>query len=279
VAHPTLAPWIADLGAELREARATASPIRPPSARIRGFTVDRAWEVQQYLVAEALADGRRRVGHTVGRTAAAANGHPGGPQPAFGVLLDDMIVESGGVVDCSTLISPRVMAGLALVLQRGLSGPDVSIEEVIEAVGFAVAALQVVDSRIANWEVSVADAVADNACGAVVVVNDVPSILTPRELAADEVTVSCDGQAVATGHGAALVGDPLRLLQWLTRRLASYGDGLRAGELVLLGTVHASLPLDPGRHYRAVYRSGLSVEFTTGGRGPQPVSALPRPGR
>lgn len=258
----TLAPTLAELATQLRAARRSAVAVPSLTSRVAGLTVDQAYQVQRALIAADLEAGRRRVGHKMGMTSRAMQLQIGIREPDFGVLLDDMVLESGCEIDTSALIAPRLESEIAVVLQRDLAGPDVSREQAADAVAYAVAVLEITDSRIAAWDVRLADTIADNASSALVVVNDIPSTIAPEHLDQERVVLSCDGVEVASGQGSALLGHPLEALRWLANRLARYGARLRAGDIVLAGSVHASIPLLAGSHYAAVYASGLTVQLT-----------------
>lgn len=261
MSQPIVAATLAGLGAELRRAREAAVAIRPLSERFPQLSVPEAYQIQDAFIAGSVADGARRVGRKIGFSSEAMQLQFGIDRLDRGVLLDRDILESGSVVDPRRLIAPRVEAEIAVVLQRDLRGPGVTLDDVAHAVGYGVAAIEIIDSRIANWDVELVDTIADNASSGFAVINDVPSTLAPHQLIGENVRLLCDGQEIARGKGDALQGDPLRALQWLANELGHEGRHLGAGELVLVGAVHASVALEAGRRYRAIYRSGLVVEF------------------
>jgi 2-keto-4-pentenoate hydratase len=246
-AEPT---WIADEALLLASAQRTCTPIERLTNRRTGVTLDDAYQVQRAGCARQLAAGARVAGHKVGLTSAAMRAQMGIDEPDSGILLDTMVIPSGGVVTLSDLVSPRIEAEFAVRLGQDLSGPAVDLHQVRQAVAEVMLALEVIDTRYRGWQLTLADSVADNAaCARVVVGPAIP--LGALDLRAELLAVSVDGGQVAAGEGREILGDPLNSLVWLTRQLAAFGTGLRAGDLVLAGAVHASFPLVHGTQVRA----------------------------
>jgi 2-keto-4-pentenoate hydratase len=258
------------LDGALREARA----VGPSTERLPGLGIDGAYAVQRALVARRVARGARPVGRKVGLTAQAMRDLLGVDQPDHGIVLDEMLVPAGGEVEMATLIEPKVEAEIAFYLARPLAGPEVSAADVLAATDRVGAALEIVDSRVAEWRIGIADTVADNASSGLVVLGE-PVPLGDLDLAAEEATVSVesdvahtgDGNAgpggaadsshvvSSTGVGAAVLGHPAEAVAWLARTLAPYGEGIAAGEFVIPGSVAAALPFAAGDTLRARFAS------------------------
>jgi 2-keto-4-pentenoate hydratase len=234
-----------------------------------------AYEVQRVVAAARVAEGGRVVGRKVGLTSPVVQRQFGVDQPDFGVLFEDMLVPSGGEVDWSRLISPKAEAEIAFVLGADLDGfgagvsPDAGVSEadrvaVAAAVDYAVAALEIVDSRVADWDITITDTVADNASSGMFVLGDRRVPLS--EFAPLEVTMCLakDGVLVSTGDGAACLGDPLNALVWVARMAASLGAPLRAGEVVLSGALGAMVTVEPGSEITAELSvlGAVSVTFS-----------------
>jgi 2-keto-4-pentenoate hydratase len=216
-----------------------------------------------------------QFGQFVGGHALVVQRQFGVDQPDFGVLFEDMLVPSGGEVDWSRLISPKAEAEIAFVLGADLDGfgagasPDTGVGEadrvaVAAAVDYAVAALEIVDSRVADWDITITDTVADNASSGLFVLGDRRVPLS--EFAPLEVTMSLakDGVLVSTGDGAACLGDPLNALVWVARMAASLGAPLRAGDVVLSGALGAMVTVEPGNEITAELSvlGAVSVTFS-----------------
>ncbi|MET8681965.1 fumarylacetoacetate hydrolase family protein [Streptomyces sp. NPDC004647] len=168
-------------------------------------------------------------------------------EPDSGVLLDDMVLPSGSGLLMRELMNPRVEAEIGFRLGRDLQGPNVDAPAARHALSEVFLALEVIDTRFTeNWRIGLANSIADNASCARVVTGAMVPIDPGWVLGAEELVVSVDGVAVARGEGRAVLGDPFKALIWLARRLSGLGVGLKAGDLVLAGAVHASLPLEAG---------------------------------
>ncbi len=204
-----------------------------------------AYRVQSALIARRTMGGAARVGRKIGLTSTAVQAQLGVDQPDFGVLLDDMAVPNGGVVPPGRLLQPKVEGEVAFRLCADLDG-ELSRETVRAAVASAHAALEIVDSRIAGWDISIADTVADNASSGMFVVSEQAVSLSEVEPAAVTMTLELNGQLASSGAGIACLGDPLIALEWLARTAAEYGDPLRAGELVLSGALGPMVAVVPG---------------------------------
>ena len=220
-------------------------PMELLSRRQRGLTLEDAYRVQWCGAALRMRKGTRVLGHKVGLTSAAMQRQIGIDEPDSGILLDSMAVATAGVVEAAELLSPRVEAEIAFRLGGDLRGANVDENVARAAVAEVCLALEVIDTRYALQGITLADSVADNAgCARFVLGGAVPM---PRwDLCAEELTLSSGGTPVAAGEGRAILGDPIRSVVWLTRRLAIFGAGLKAGDVVLAGAVHASVPLTPG---------------------------------
>ena len=233
------------LYAALREARA----VEPVRGLLGDTDVDAAYAVQEIVISRREADGARRVGRKVGLTNPAVQAQLGVDQPDFGVLLDDMDVTGAASVDTSALVAPRIEAELAFVLRDDVDETDRA--SVVAAVDYAVAAFEIVDSRVRDWSISIVDTIADNASSALYVLGDVHLPLDGFDPVAVEMTLTRDGEIVSTGTGAACLGDPVAALVWVAQTAARLGRPLRAGEVVLSGALGPMVPFTAGSTYSA----------------------------
>ncbi|MCP3817504.1 fumarylacetoacetate hydrolase family protein [Streptomyces sp. A3M-1-3] len=257
--------WTADEAAGLLAAERARVPVAPLTERRPGLSLEDAYRVQATAVACQIADGARVVGHKVGVTSEAMQQQMGVDEPDSGVLLDDMILPSGSELLMGDLMNPRVEAEIAFRLGRDLQGPDVDVDAARRAVSDVFLALEVIDTRFtANWRIALEDSVADNASCARVVTGAMLPLDPGWDLGAEELVVSVDGTAVAAGEGRAVLGDPVKALIWLARRLSGLGAGLKAGDLVLAGSVHASLPLEAGTEVRVTSATLPAVHLRVG---------------
>lgn len=247
----------------LAQAQATRLPCAPVRDLIGTDDLEAAYAVQQGLVQARLAGGARVVGRKIGATSEAVQRQLGVDQPDFGYLLSDMDVSDADPIPMGTLVQPRVEAEVAFVLAHDLDGDDLSPEAVRAAVEVALPALEIVDSRIADWDIEFTDTVADNASSGLYVVGregKALSALEPRDVT---MSLSINGEVRSTGTGAACLGDPLEALRWLAVQAHRFGDPLRAGHLVLSGALGPFVPFAPGDRVEASISglTPLTVQF------------------
>lgn len=240
-----------DLAAELWEADRTAVPIPPLTDRHTDLVLDDAYAIQTINVDRRVAEGRRVVGRKVGLTSRPMQQLLGVDEPDFGVLTEDMIVEDGDEIDLTRLVQPRVEAEMAFVMARDLAGPGVSTATALAAIAGVLPAIEVVDSRVADWKIKLVDTVADNASSGLLVMGGRLVPVDRVDLRLVGVVVSRHGELLHTGAGAAVLGNPARCVAWLANKLAAFGAGLRAGDVILPGAVHAMVTVAPGDVFRA----------------------------
>jgi len=221
------------------------TPCAPVRDLIGPSDMATAYEVQQLVTAERLAGGVSIIGRKIGLTSKAIQQQVGVDQPDFGFLFSDMGVADGEDTPMETLLQPRVEAEIAFVLGSDLDG-EITDEAIRAAIDHAVMSLEIVDSRVANWDIALADTVADNASSGTYV-------LGSRELSLDEfepretlMEMRIDGEVVSTGNGAACLDDPLAAVAWLARTAQDFGEPLRAGQLVLSGALGPMVPVTAG---------------------------------
>ncbi|MEV7389168.1 fumarylacetoacetate hydrolase family protein [Streptomyces sp. NPDC091215] len=235
----------------LVEAVGTGTPCPPVRTLFDDGDIESAYAVQQLNVRRGVAADRRLVGRKIGLTSPAVQRQLGVDQPDFGALFADMAVPEGGTVPAGRLLQPRVEAEVALVLGSDLPHRDCTVVDVLRAVDFALPALEIVDSRVLDWDISIVDTVADNASSGCYVLGSTPVPLTGLNLRSVRMTMIRDGEAVSEGTGADCLGSPLNAAVWLASTLAGLGDPLRAGDLVLTGALGPMVPADPGDVFEA----------------------------
>ena len=251
----------------LRDAARTGKPVPPLTDADPDLTVADAYAIQQANVDAAVGAGRRIVGHKVGLTSKAMQEMLGVAEPDFGVLTDDMVLDSGVTIDLASMIVPRVEAEIALVLGRGLRGPGVSTADALAAVDFAVPALEIIDSRIADWRIRLVDTIADNGSSARVVLGARRTPIADVDVRLVGMAFHRNGEFVDSGAGAAALGHPAACVAWLANKLAQYDIGLDAGEIIMPGALHRAVDATPGDHFEAEYAQlgTVSVRFAAGG--------------
>lgn len=237
---------VAAASARLRRAAESRRPCHPVRDLLGETDVALAYEVQQRLTEQRLAAGARVVGRKIGLTSPAVQAQLGVDQPDFGVLFDDMAVAPGDPVPSDKLLQPKAEAEVAFVLSADLGDGPLDQAQVRAAVDHAVAALEIVDSRVRGWDIRITDTVADNASSGLFVLGTEAVALDAIEPADVTMTLHKDGEQVSSGTGRACLGDPLTALAWLARTARDLGSPLRAGDVVLSGALGPMVAVEPG---------------------------------
>ena len=242
----------------------SAGPIPPMRDALAPSDADSAYTVQRLNTRHWVSQGRRVVGRKIGLTAPAVQRQLGVDQPDFGVLFADMQVADGGRLAAERLLQGKVEAEIALVLGRDLASPHASFVDVLNAAAYALPALEIVDSRIAEWKITLADTIADNASSAYFVLGREPRGLVGLDLRTCGMVLEVDGNVASIGAGAACLGHPLEAAAWLAGTLARRDEPLRAGDIVLTGALGPMVTLETGTNVRATIGGLGSVAFSFG---------------
>lgn len=245
---------IKQAAARLAEARKTGVPCAPVRDLIGETSQDDAYAVQElYVDAERMA-GSRIVGRKIGLTSKVVQQQFGVAQPDFGVLFDHMIYGTTEPLDLANFLQPRVEGEIAFVLNRDLDSPTTTVAEVLSATEYVLPAIEIVDSRIAGWDIRITDTIADNASSGAVVLGTTPSSLRGLDLMQIGMVIDHKGEPVSVGAGSACLGSPVNAVAWLAREVARRGSPLKAGEIILSGALGPMVGVSaPGR-----YRMSLS---------------------
>ncbi|HZU65211.1 MAG TPA: fumarylacetoacetate hydrolase family protein [Novosphingobium sp.] len=236
--------------------------VPPLRAYLAPVDIAGAYAVQEINTRFWQAQGRRIVGRKAGLTARAVQAQLGVDQPDFGVLFDDMAVADGGFLDPARCLQPKAEAEIAFVLGADLPSADTTPEAVAAAVGTVHAAIEIVDSRIADWQITFSDTVADNGSSAFFTLAGEGKALDGLDLYTAGMVMEVNGQIVSLGAGAAALGHPLNAAAWLARTLAARGDPLRKGDILLAGALGPMVALQAGDHVVARVGGLGSCSFT-----------------
>ncbi|HMV64762.1 MAG TPA: 2-oxopent-4-enoate hydratase [Rhodocyclaceae bacterium] len=255
---------ITQLGDELYDALTQRRTLAPLTERHPDITIEDAYQIQQQMIARRLAAGERPVGKKIGVTSKAVMNMLGVHQPDFGWLLDGMVYNEGQAIPAATLIQPRAEGEIAFLMKKDVMGPGLSGADILAATEGVMACFEIVDSRIHDWKIKIQDTVADNASCGVLVLGD--RIVDPRkvDLATCGMVLEKNGDIVGTGAGAAALGHPLNAMAWLANTLGRLGIGLKAGDIVLSGSLAALIPVKAGDSLRVTIGGigGCSVRFS-----------------
>lgn len=250
-----------DLAIRLREAY-TSGAVPPMRDGLDPVDAAGAYAVQEINTRFWQTQGRRIVGRKAGLTAKAVQTQLGVDQPDFGALFDDMRVADGGVLDPAKCIQPKAEAEIAFVLAADLPSAETTPEEVAAAVATVHAAIEIVDSRIADWKITFADTVADNGSSAFFVLAGEGKPLQGLDLWTAGMVMQINGETVSLGAGAAALGHPLNSAAWLARTLAARGEPLKAGDILLAGALGPMAAMKPGDKVEAFVGGIGSCSFT-----------------
>lgn len=250
------------LADELQQAQQKRQSVEPLTERFPGLTVTQAYQIQLGLVQNRLKAGRRIIGKKIGLTSQAMQKLLGVPEPDYGHLFDDMVVLNGQPITAAQLLQPRCEGEIAFLLGRDLAGPGVSVADVLAATEAVIPALEIVDSRVRDWKIKIQDTVADNGSSALLVLGDKLSPVRNLNLRLVGMVLEKNGQMVDTGAGGAALGHPAAAVAWLANKLAEFEIVLKAGEIVLSGSLATAPPAAAGDHFRADFDRLGSVAVT-----------------
>ncbi|WP_424214282.1 2-keto-4-pentenoate hydratase [Streptomyces sp. BI20] len=254
----------------LHRAETDRRPIAPLTELFPGITTEDAYEIQLRLIRARTtpgADGTpapaRITGHKVGLSSPVMQAMMGVDEPDYGHLLDTMALAPDRPVSLGRYCAPRVEVEIGFLLGADLPGADCTVADVLAATEQVVPALELIDSRVADWRISIADTIADNASSAGYVIGPGRD---PRELdltAVDAVLTDDTGTRLATGRSDAVLGDPAASVAWLARTVARFGVPLRKGHLILPGSCTRAVDVTAGRTYTAEFTGlgGVSLAF------------------
>jgi 2-oxopent-4-enoate/cis-2-oxohex-4-enoate hydratase len=239
------------LADELYQALVNRAPVPRLSARYPSMTIEQAYAVQVKLCTYHLSSGiERLIGKKIGVTSKAVMDILGVEEPDFGFLTSAMVRPDGAMISMGDLIAPKAEGEIAFLLKRDLRGPDVSIADVLDATELVFPCIEIVDSRIQDWDIGIQDTIADNASSALFVIGGQARGPTTLDLDLVGMTLEVNGKTVSTGAGAASLGHPAQAVAWLAQTLDRFGMALESGEIILSGSLGAMVPVAAGDNLR-----------------------------
>jgi len=248
-------PTLAELARSLSEAQSSRTPTEPLIRLSPGLSIDDAYQVQLLNIAEQASQRNSVRGHKIGLTAAAMRRQLNVDQPDYGHLTDDMFFPGATTISIDRFISPRIEPEIAFVLKSRLEGPGITVAQALAAVDYVVPALEIIDSRIRDWEITLVDTIADNASSGGVILGRQHTALASFDLRLVGCNLTKNGEIVATGAGGAVLGSPINALVWLANALGERGVVLEAGQVILSGAVTGSVPIQSGDMVLATFAS------------------------
>jgi 2-keto-4-pentenoate hydratase len=250
----------------LSRAEADRAPVRPLVESYPALDVVDAYEIQLLNIRRRVAAGTSILGHKVGLSSKAMQEMMGVDEPDYGHLLSDMQVFSDSAADTGAYCYPRVEVEVGFILGAGLPGEGCTEEDVLDATEFVAPAIELIDSRIADWNIGLVDTIADNASSAGFLLG--PERVKPRDidLLMIDATLTRNGELVAEGRSDAVLGNPVTAVAWLARKVASFGVRLEAGHVILPGSCTRAIDVRPGDDFVAEFQGlgTVNLSFTGG---------------
>lgn len=230
----------------LRAAVETGKPIAPLRDRVANPDATTAYAIQEANTRHWIAAGRHLVGRKIGATSKAVQSMLGLDQPDYGMLFADMAFGDGETIPVSRVSQPKVEGEIAFYLGDDLDSDHLTLADVMHSIEYAVAAIEVVGSRIADWNIKILDTVADNASSGLYVLGSQPRPLSAFDPVLCGMVMSCRGEPVATGAGVACLGNPLVATLWLARKMVEVGRPLKKGDTIMSGALGPLTPVKGG---------------------------------
>lgn len=246
---------------QLYEAEKNSDPIDPLTSTYPSISPKEAYEIQRHgIEIRLIQDKRKIVGKKIGLTSVAMQRLLGVNEPDFGHLFDHMLVMEGIPVSRKKLIQPKIEGEIAFVLKRELRGPGVTIADVLRATEGVMSAIEIVDSRIRDWKIKLADTIADNASSAGFVLGSRLVPVKELDLRLIGMIFEKNGEIINTGAGAAVWGHPAASVAWLANSLSAFdSSSLKEGEIILSGALTAAVDAQAGDCFQVSFQSIGSV--------------------
>ena len=227
----------------------TAVPVTPVRDLIGDQNIDAAYAVQEINVSNRIKSGDTVTGKKIGLTSFAVQAQLGVDQPDYGVLFDTMEVRNG-TLSFSELMQPKAETEIAFMMAKDLDG-DINISDLIEAIDYAVVAIEIVGSRVADWNIKIADTIADNASASHYILGAERKDIEELDLVKCKMTLTKNGEISSEGTGAACMDNPLNAALWLAQKMAKQGNPLRQGEVLLSGALGPMVAIEKGDKFVA----------------------------
>lgn len=241
----------------------TKGAITPLRDQVDATDISLAYQIQQENHRRWSEQGRVTIGRKIGLTSTAVQAQLGVDQPDYGMVYADTCYCSGAQISVGQFLQPKIEAEIAFVLKSDLDADNLTIIDVINAVDYAVAALEIVDSRVANWDISLFDTIADNASYGGIIVGTTPVPLSQLDLESCKMQLANGDAVVSEGEGRACLGNPLLATLWLANMMIENGQPLKAGDVVLSGALGPMIAVKSGDSFTASIDglNSVSVSF------------------
>ena len=250
-----------DIADALRTARLDRAPIDAPTKKYPSLDVKGAFEVQKITVKTGEENGDRQVGYKLGNIAKVMQDAFGLDHPDYGFLMASSFRYEGTKLRLADFIKPFVELEPAFVLKGPLKGPNCTAADVISAVDYAVPAVEIIDSRVKNWTITLEDTLADNGSTGAIILGGTPRRLTDLSLSNTRGYLEFNGVEIMEGNTRNILGNPVSAVAWLVNRLSEFGVELLPGQIVMPGSCLRAMPMEEPGHWSCTYEGWGTVEF------------------
>lgn len=252
---------LSDVAAALRSARADAQPIEPPTKTWPSLDADGGFKVQQINSEYAVKNGDRLVGYKLGNIAKVMQTAFGLDHPDYGFLHASSFIYEGTTISRNKFIKPFVELEPAFVLKSSLKGPSVTVADVINAIDYAIPAIEIIDSRVKNWAIDLPDTLADNGSTGGIVLGGTPRKLTDLTLNNTRGFLKFNGEEVMSGNTKNVLGNPISAVAWLANRLSEYNIEFEAGQVIMPGSCLEAIPMEKPGYWSCTFEGWGTIEF------------------
>ncbi|MBN2323507.1 MAG: fumarylacetoacetate hydrolase family protein [Spirochaetes bacterium] len=233
---------IKNAASDLYDAFESGNTVAPLTGRFKGITVEDAYRIQMENVARRTGGGERIIGKKIGLTSFPMQKMLGVFEPDYGHLFESMLLLRNEL-DMSKVIQPKAEGELAFVMGKDLKGPGITPFDILRGTEFILPAIEIIDSRVADWKIKIQDTIADNASSAFIAVGTKALAVEEVDLYTTGMVLCKNGEVVATGAAAAVMGNPVNAVAWLVNKLSEFGVGVREGEIILSGSLTSAVDI------------------------------------
>ncbi|MFY0644661.1 MAG: fumarylacetoacetate hydrolase family protein [Bacteroidia bacterium] len=246
------------------QAQKTGVATEPVRQILGQQNIQTAYKVQ-HLISQLRRDhGAIKIGSKIGLTSKAVQNQLGVDQPDYGSLFNDMQIRAGDTLAFNDLMQPKAEAEIAFVLKNDLDSEDLNLNDIAHAIDYAVAAIEIVGSRVKDWDIKITDTIADNASASHFILGTNRKALDEIDLINCKMRLYKNQELVSEGFGHNCLGNPLEAALWLAKTMREHGDPLRAGEIILSGALGPMCNLEKGDHLNAEIEGLGTVELNIG---------------
>lgn len=250
-----------EIAATLLQAEITQNPCEPIRRHLADLDLEAAYKIQKINIDEKLAKGGIEIGKKIGLTSFKVQEQLGVDQPDFGVLLQHMQFKQGENLAFADLMQPKAEAEIAFVLKHDLTGNQLTTEDIINATDYVVSAIEIVGSRIKDWNIKITDTIADNASSSHFILGGEKLSIQDIDLKNSKMQLFVNEQLVSEGDGTSCMGNPLNSVVWLANKMSALGNPLKKGEIILSGALGPMVNLNPSDKVKATIEGLGEISF------------------